>query len=222
MYYPVLFLPPNFQSPNSEWEKMESNHPNHNGNRFTVCPATSTEYSPKTRKTRVSNMFIVLCFPLDCFMLCQSHRVVSDIIMPFGAILCFLKTPLPSMRACDGLLKLRNIYRTGNQIKHKPMPLHTFAHSDSHTLIRKFFLPIKRMGSIRKKWKFWDSNSGLPGYEPGVLTTELNFLSRKYYQHLKAIFSTVAILCRQSQQRLPFLVLLSPIRGSHPGRLKPL
>ena len=92
--------------------------------------------------------------------------------------LCFLKTPLSSMRACDGLLKLRNIYRTGNQIKHKPMPLHTFAHSDSHTLIRKFFLPIKRMGSIRKKWKFWDSNSGLPGYEPGVLTAELNFLSR--------------------------------------------
>lgn len=103
---------------------------------------------------RVSNDFFVLCFPLDCFMLCQSHRVVSDIIMPFGAILCFLKTPLSSMRACDGLLKLRNIYRTGNQIKHKPMPLHAFAHSDSHTLIRKFFLPIKRMGSIRKKWKF--------------------------------------------------------------------
>ena len=30
----------------------------------------------------------------------------------------------------------------------------------------------------RKKWKFWDSNSGLPGYEPDVLTAELNFLSR--------------------------------------------
>ena len=191
-------------------------------NWFTASTATPTEYSPRTRTPRVSNDFFVLCFPLDCFMLCQSHRVVSDIIMPFGAILCFLKTPLSSMRACDGLLKLRNIYRTGNQIKHKPMPLHAFAHSDSHTLIRKFFLPIKRMGSIWKKWKFWDSNSGLPGYEPGVLTTELNFLSRKYYQHLKAIFSTVAILCHQSQQRLPFLVLLSPIRGSHPGRLKPL
>lgn len=70
-----------------QWEKMESNHPNHNGNRFTVCPATSTEYSPKTRTPRVSNMFIVLCFPLDCFMLCQSHRVVSDIIMPFDFML---------------------------------------------------------------------------------------------------------------------------------------
>lgn len=122
----------------------------------------------------------------------------------FWAILCFLKTPLSSMRAYDDLLKLRNIHRTGNQIKCKPMPLHTFTHSDSHTLIRKFFLSIKRMDSIRKKWKFWDSNSGLPGYEPGVLTTELNFLSRKYYQHLKAIFSTVAILCHQPQQRLPF------------------
>ena len=60
-----FFLPPNFQSPNSKWEKMESNHPNHNGNRFTVCPATSTEYSPITRKNRVSNRFIVLCFPLS-------------------------------------------------------------------------------------------------------------------------------------------------------------
>ena len=135
-----------------QWEKMESNHPNHNGNRFTVCPATSTEYSPKTRTPRVSNMFIVLCFPLGCFMPCQPHEVVSDIIMPFDFML--LENSLPSTCTYDDLLKLRNIYRTGNQIKHKPMPLHTFAHSDSHTLIRKFFLPIKRMGSIRKKWKF--------------------------------------------------------------------
>lgn len=104
------------------------------------------------------------------------HGVVSDIIMPFNFML--LENSLPSTCTYDDLLKLRSIYRTGNQIKHKPMPLHTFAHSDSHTLIRKFFLPIKRMGSIRKKWKFWDSNSGLPGYEPGVLTAELNFLSR--------------------------------------------
>lgn len=104
------------------------------------------------------------------------HGVVSDIIMPFDFML--LENSLPSTCTYDDLLKLRSIYRTGNQIKHKPMPLHTFAHSDSHTLIRKFFLPIKRMGSIRKKWKFWDSNSGLPGYEPGVLTAELNFLSR--------------------------------------------
>lgn len=131
---------------------MESNHPNHNGNRFTVCPATPTEYSPRTRTPRVSNDFFVLCVPLGCFMPCQPHGVVSDIIMPFDFML--LENSLPSMRACDGLLKLRNIYRTGNQIKHKPMPLHTFTHSDSHTLIRKFFLPIKRMGSIRKKWKF--------------------------------------------------------------------
>lgn len=48
-------------------------------NRFTVCPATSTEYSPITRKPRVSNMFIVLCFPLGCFMPWQSHGVVSDL-----------------------------------------------------------------------------------------------------------------------------------------------
>lgn len=69
----------NFQSLINQWEKMESNHPNHNGNRFTVCTATSTEYSPITRKPRVSNMFIVLCFPLGCFMPCQPHEVVSDI-----------------------------------------------------------------------------------------------------------------------------------------------
>lgn len=57
--------------------------PEPESNRFTVCPATSTEYSPKTRTPRVSNMFIVLCFPLGCFMPCQPHEVVSDIIMPF-------------------------------------------------------------------------------------------------------------------------------------------
>nr|DAE18372.1 MAG TPA: hypothetical protein [Siphoviridae sp. cteHV32]DAK35674.1 MAG TPA: hypothetical protein [Caudoviricetes sp.] len=27
---------------------------------------------------RVSNRFIVLCFPLDCFHQCQSHGVVSE------------------------------------------------------------------------------------------------------------------------------------------------
>ena len=32
---------------------------------------------------RVSNMFIVLCFPLGCFMPCQPHGVVSDISSPF-------------------------------------------------------------------------------------------------------------------------------------------
>lgn len=126
--------------------------PEPESNRFTVCTATSTEYSPKTRAPRVSNMFIVLCFPLGC--LCRASPTKLFRILLCLLTLCFLKTPLSSMRACDGLLKLRNIYRTGNQIKHKPMPLHTFAHSDSHTLIRKFFLPIKRMGSIRKKWKF--------------------------------------------------------------------
>lgn len=57
--------------------------PEPESNRFTVCTATYTEYSPKTRAPRVSNMFIVLCFPLGCFMPCQPHEVVSDIIMPF-------------------------------------------------------------------------------------------------------------------------------------------
>nr|DAG73411.1 MAG TPA: hypothetical protein [Caudoviricetes sp.] len=28
-------------------------------------------------------MFIVLCFPLGCFMPCQPHGVVSDISSPF-------------------------------------------------------------------------------------------------------------------------------------------
>ena len=47
------------------------------------APLPLTEYSPKTRKPGLAIWFIVLCFPLDCFMLCQPHRVVSDIIMPF-------------------------------------------------------------------------------------------------------------------------------------------
>ena len=53
--------------------------PEPESNRFTVCTATSTEYSPITRKPRVSNMFIVLCFPLGCFMPCQPHGVISDL-----------------------------------------------------------------------------------------------------------------------------------------------
>ena len=53
---------------------MELNHPNHNGNRFTVCPATSTEYSPKTRTPRVSKVFYVLCLNTRRFGLRQ-HRL---------------------------------------------------------------------------------------------------------------------------------------------------
>lgn len=39
--------------------------PEPEGNRFTVCAATSTEYSPRTGNSPVSNRFIVLCFPLS-------------------------------------------------------------------------------------------------------------------------------------------------------------
>ena len=157
-----------------------------------------------------TRLFYAVSAPQSCF----------GYYYAFWAFLCFLKTPLSSMRACDGLLKLRNIYRTGNQIKHKPMPLHTFAHSDSHTLIRKFFLPIKRMGSIRKKWKFWDSNSGLPGYEPGVLTAELNFLSRS--KPGMQIFELLLLLLRFFATSRNKGQSTSIYEEAHPGRLKPL
>lgn len=38
---------------------------------------------PINPDSRVSNMFIVLCFPLGCFMPCQPHGVISDISSPF-------------------------------------------------------------------------------------------------------------------------------------------
>ena len=42
-----------------------------------ICPIADRFHI--TRKPRVSNMFIVLCFPLGCFMPCQPHGVVSDL-----------------------------------------------------------------------------------------------------------------------------------------------
>nr|DAM66092.1 MAG TPA: hypothetical protein [Caudoviricetes sp.] len=49
-----------------------------------ICPIADRFHI--TRKIRVSNMFIVLCFPLGCFMPCQPHGVVSDLGKCF---LCF-------------------------------------------------------------------------------------------------------------------------------------
>ena len=60
-----------------------------------ICPIADRFHI--TRKTRVSNMFIVLCFPLGCFMPCQSHGVVSDLGIH---LLCLsLENFLSSMRA---------------------------------------------------------------------------------------------------------------------------
>lgn len=89
-------------------------------NRFTVCPATSTEYSPITRKPRVSNMFIVLCFPLGCFMPCQPHGVISDldihvIVDNDETFWCLLKTSCPQRAPIDDNLT-RRLCRTGNYL----------------------------------------------------------------------------------------------------------
>ena len=62
-----------------QWQGMDSNH------RLWIRKPERKPllYPALTRTPRVSNMFIVLCFPLGCFMPCQPHEVVSDIIMPF-------------------------------------------------------------------------------------------------------------------------------------------
>lgn len=73
------------------------------------------------------------------------------------------------------------------------MPLHTFHGNNPHSLIQQFFLSIKRIDSIWKKWKLQDSNLWLVGYEPTALPTELSFLSRGLLQ-FKNNSSAVAIL----------------------------
>ena len=58
-----------------EWENAELNRPG-------TVNQPSAPYGiilPEPGIIRVSNMFIVLCFPLGCFMPCQPHGVVSDL-----------------------------------------------------------------------------------------------------------------------------------------------
>lgn len=64
---------------------------------------------PEPGLHRVCNRFIVLCFPLGCFMLCQPHRVVSDNY----AYLYLIKTSFYSVCALLNRFKLRDHVPTG-------------------------------------------------------------------------------------------------------------
>ena len=56
---------------------------------------------PEPGIIRVSNMFIVLCFPLGCFMPCQPHGIVSDILHLLPEYMYLLKTPTINVRFVD-------------------------------------------------------------------------------------------------------------------------
>ena len=80
------------------------------------------------------------------------------------------------------------------------VPLHTFHENNPHTLIQQFFLSIKRIDSIWKKWKLQDSNLWLVGYEPTALPTELSFLSRGLLQ-FKSNFLCCCDSCPHSRNK---------------------
>lgn len=76
---PCVFPTTKLSVSKQEWENAELNRPG-------TVNQPSAPYGiilPEPGIIRVSNMFIVLCFPLGCFMPCQPHGVVSDISSPF-------------------------------------------------------------------------------------------------------------------------------------------
>ena len=135
-------------------------------NRFTVCPATSTEYSPITRKPRVSNMFIVLCFPLGCFMPCQSHGVVSEDYSWKVSWKLFVVN-VHSLATYS----TQRQYRTGSCFFNPATPLRTFWKATHIHTFGSFFSIHKTDGQLWEKWKLWGSNPGPTGYEPVTLTS---------------------------------------------------
>ena len=137
--------------------------------------------------SRVSNMFIVLCFPLGCFMPCQPHGIVSDL-----DINVFSDNGETFWISPENFLSSTCTY--WRQFNSETVP--NGKSSSSNRLCRytpfmkiirirsfgSFFLSIKRIDSIWKKWKLQDLNLWLAGYEPAVLPTELSFLSRGLLQ----------------------------------------
>jgi hypothetical protein len=53
---------------------MESNHPNHNDNRFTVCPATPTVYQGKKFKPTPHEMYASTSWVSFCFQ----SRIITN------------------------------------------------------------------------------------------------------------------------------------------------
>ena len=79
--------------------------PEPESNRFTVCPATSTEYSPKTRKTRVSKVIYRVMRSTRLFYAVPATRSCFGYYYAFLVYFMLLENSLTSMRACDGETK---------------------------------------------------------------------------------------------------------------------
>lgn len=150
-------------------------------------------------------MFIVLCFPLGCFLPCRPHGVVSDLdINVFSANDETFYTPLENFLSstCTYWRQFNSETVPNGELSsiEQAVPLHTFHKNNPHTLIQQFFLSIKRIDSIWKKWKLQDSNLWLVGYEPTVLPTELSFLSRGLLQ-FKSNFLCCCDSCPHSRNK---------------------
>ena len=132
-------------------------------------------------------MFIVLCFPLGCFMPCQPHGVVSKLdINVFSdndetfwiSLENFLSSTCTYWRQFNSETVPNGEPSSSSRLC-RYTPFMKIIHIRS---FGSFFLSIKRIDSIWKKWKLQDSNLWLVGYEPTVLPTELSFLSRGLLQ----------------------------------------
>ena len=142
------------------------NQPSHNGNRFTVCPATPTVYSPITGIIPVSNRFIVLCFSTILFSsyACRNapptfSQITSGLITVrlFDTVVCSTRifyAPLdvslensPFQRALRLLSSNLKIHQPGNQIHlGYAVPYLRFIQSTHST--GKFFPPMLRTNGI--------------------------------------------------------------------------
>lgn len=139
---------------------------------------------------------------LPTWRLFGNRGMLHGVVFGFWKILpVFVSWKLPVLNArLLTTIQLRDYAEREIIFIEQAVPLHTFHENNPHTLIQQFFLSIKRIDSIWKKWKLQDSNLWLVGYEPTALPTELSFLSRGLLQ-----FKNGSLLLRffpsQPQQR---------------------
>ena len=137
-----------------------------------------------------------------------STRLFSSVPVPrscFGGLFLkgLLKTPC-RQRALIGDISNSETEPNGKLLFQSSYAVTHFLKSNPRTLIRQFFLPIKRMDSFGR-----NGSSGIRTQDRPVMSrllwpTELSFLSSKKIQGRCDIclFTTVAVLDHQPQQRL--------------------
>ena len=137
-----------------------------------------------------------------------STRLFSSVPVPrscFGGLFlkCLLKTPC-RQRALIGDIFNSETEPNGKLFFHSGYAVTYLPKNNPHTHIRQFFLSTKRMGSFGR-----NGSSGIRTQDRPVMSrllwpTELSFLSSKKIQGRCDIclFTTVAVLDRQLQQRL--------------------